>query len=152
MADDSAAGDITTLRLPGSGWLLQWRSDGFWRELHESQHHAELDGSHVPAEDEWARWTGLTQPHARGGEWGGVATWWLVYGELPGSTAPSVVLADGTRPPVLLSGRLWACEWHAAAQPATVCVEGERFDLPFHEPFYRLHLRGALPEPLDESE
>lgn len=120
VTDDSAARDITTLRLPGIGWLLQWRSDGFWRELNESQHYAELNGSHVPTEDEWARWSGLAQPHARGGEWGGIATWWLVYGERPGSTTPSVVLADGTRPSLLLLGRLWACEWHAVAQSATV--------------------------------
>ncbi|MEU4221131.1 hypothetical protein [Actinoplanes sp. NPDC026623] len=84
--------------------------------------------------------------------WGGVTAWWLVYGELPGSTAPSVVLADGTRPSVLLLGRLWACEWHTVAQPATVCVDGERFDLPFREPFYRRHLRGAPAESLDEPE
>jgi hypothetical protein len=133
---DSAAKDITTLRLPGIGWLLQWRRDGFWRELNEIQHQSEFDGSHVPERDEWVRWSGLLQPQARGGEWGGVATWWLIYGELPGSMTPSVVLADGTRPPVLLLGRLWACEWRAVAQMATVHVEGERFDLPFFEPFY----------------
>lgn len=137
MADDSAASDITTLRLPGKGWLLQWRGDGFWRDLNDSQHHAELSGLQVPTEDEWLRWNGRVRPQARGGGWGGVATWWLIYGELPGSATPSVVLADGTRPPVLLLRRLWACEWRAVAQPATVHVEGERFDFEFAEPYYR---------------
>lgn len=119
-----------TLRMPGSGWLLQWRSDGFWRELHDAQHHDELNGIHVPFEDEWARWTGFALPHVRGGSRRGVVTWWFSYGELPGSAAPSVVLADGTRPPVLLLGRVWACEWRAVAQPGTVLVEGKPFDLP----------------------
>jgi hypothetical protein len=137
VADDAAARDITTLRLAGSGWLLQWRSDGFWRELSDAQHRDELDGSHIPAEDEWARWSGLTPPQGRGGEWDGVETWWLLYGELPGTATPSVVLANGTRPPVLRLGRLWACEWHAPAQPVTVRVAGEQYDLPFTEPQYR---------------
>jgi hypothetical protein len=137
VGDDSAARGITTLRLPGTGWLLQWRSDGFWRELNDSQHHAEQNGSQVPTEDEWARWSGFTQPHARGGDWGGVTTWWFIFGELPGSATPTVVLADGTRPPVLLLGRVWACEWRAVAQPVTVRVEGEQFDLPFAEPWSR---------------
>jgi hypothetical protein len=140
VADDSAARDITTLRLPGIGWLLQWRSDGFWRDLNDAQQHDELDGSHVLAEDEWVRWSGLAQPQTRGGEWGGVATWWLIYGELPGSDTPGVVLADGTSPPVLRLGRVWACEWRAVAQLATVRVEGEQFDLAFVEPRYRRSL------------
>ena len=132
------ATDIATLRLPGIGHLLQWRSDGSWRELSDLQHHDELDGSHVPAEDEWARWSGLTHPQGRGGDWGGVVTWWLLFGEVPGSATPSVTLADGTRPPVLRLGRLWACEWRSVAQPATVRhAGGERFDVPFTEPFYR---------------
>lgn len=140
MADDSVARDITTLRLPGIGWLLQWRSDGFWRDLNDAQHHDELSGSHVPAEDDWVRWSGFAQPQGRGGEWGGVATWWLIYGELPGGATPSVVLADGTSPPVLRLGRVWACEWRTAAQPATVRVRGEQFELAFAEPQYRRSL------------
>jgi hypothetical protein len=140
VAADSAANDITTLRLPGIGWLLQWRSDGFWRDLNNAQHHDELDGSHLPAEDDWVRWHGRAQPQARGGEWGGVATWWLIYGELPGNVIPHVVLADGTYPPVLRLGRVWACEWRAVAQPATVHVGGEQFNLAFAEPQYRRSL------------
>lgn len=140
MADDSAARDITTLRLPGIGWLLQWRGDGFWRDLNDAQHHDELNGTHVPTQEDWVCWSGLAQPQARGGEWGGVATWWLIYGELPGSAAPSVVLADGTRPPVILLARVWACEWRAVAQPATVRVEGEQFNFVFAEPQYRRFL------------
>ena len=135
--DSSAAEGVTTLRLSGIGWLLQWRGDGFWRELSESQHAAELDGSHRPDEDEWVRWSGLSQPQARGGEWGGAVTWWLIYGEVPGRSTPTVVLADGSRPPVAVVGRLWACQWRAVAQPATVHVDGHQFDLPFAEPFYR---------------
>ena len=76
-------------------------------------------------------------PPGRGGDWGGVATWWSLFGELPGHVTPTVVLADGVRPPVLRLARLWACEWHAVAQAATVQVAGERFDIPFTEPFYR---------------
>jgi hypothetical protein len=135
-----SAGHIVTLILPGSGWLLQWRSDGFWRELNDAQHRAELDGSHLPAENEWVRWSGFYQPQARGGDWDRGPTWWFVYGELPGRATPSVVLADGKRPPVLLLGRVWACEWLSEAQPATVHVEGKQFNLPFTEPFYRRFL------------
>ena len=137
MTDGSDAMDLTTLRLPGIGWLLQWRADGFWRELSDLQHQDELSGVQMAGEDEWVRWSGLPQPHARGGEWPGIPTWWLVYGELPGSAVPTVDLTDGTRPPVLVLGRVWACEWHAQAQPVIVGVEGEQFDLPFVEPFYR---------------
>jgi hypothetical protein len=54
--------EIATLRLPGVGYLLQWRSDGFWRELGDDQYRAETDGALVPAEDEWVAWTGFTQP------------------------------------------------------------------------------------------
>jgi hypothetical protein len=147
IAAGAAAEDITTLRLPGIGWLLQWRSDGCWRELDEIQHQDELDGLHIPDEDEWVRWSGHFQPQARGGGWGGVATWWLIYGELSGGTTPSGVLADGTRPPVLLLGRLWACEWRAVAQMATAHVEGERFDFPFFEPFYRRQRPADASEP-----
>ncbi len=82
-------------------------------------------------------WSGLAQPQARGGAWGGITTWWLVYGEQPGSAVPTVVLADGTRPTVLQVGRMWACEWRAVAQPATVRVGGDQFDLEFAEPQYR---------------
>ncbi|MGK5683103.1 hypothetical protein [Actinoplanes sp. URMC 104] len=145
MADNSAARDVATLRLPGIGWLLQWRSDGFWRDLSDAQDQDERAGVHTPAEDDWVRWSGHAAPHARGGAWGGTTTWWLVYGELPGSTAPTVELADGTRPPVLQVGRVWACEWHAAAQPVSVHVENERFDLPFIEPSYRRSM-GAVSE------
>jgi hypothetical protein len=126
----SDALDITTLRLPGIGWLLQWRGDGFWRELGDLQHQDELNGVHMAGEDEWVRWSGLPQPQTRGGAWSGIPAWWLVYGELPGSAAPTVDLTDGTRPPVLVLGRVWACEWRARAQPVTVRVEGEQFDLP----------------------
>ncbi|GID58096.1 hypothetical protein Aco03nite_065000 [Actinoplanes couchii] len=125
------------LRLPGVDWWLQWRGDGFWRELSDLQHRDELNGVHTPDDDEWVRWSGLPQPQARGGAWSGTPTWWLVYGELPGSVAPTVELADGTRPPVLVLGRVWACEWRTHAQPGTVRVEGEQFELPFAEPFYR---------------
>ena len=62
MVDASAAGHVETLRLPRSGWLLQWRSDDFWRELNDVQHRAKVDGSHLPAEDEWVRWSGTHQP------------------------------------------------------------------------------------------
>ncbi|MCU7729110.1 hypothetical protein ODJ79_35810 [Actinoplanes sp. KI2] len=128
---------IATLHLPGSGRLLQWRSDGCWRELNDAQHRAELDGSHLPAAEEWVRWSGLSRPQARGGGWDGGPAWWLVHGELPGRATPSVVLADGSRPPVRSLGRVWACEWFSPAQAATVRVAGEQFTLPFAEPYYR---------------
>ena len=105
--------DITTLRLPGCGWVFQWRGDGFWRELSDLQHQDELNGVHMADEEEWVGWSGLPQPQARGGAWDGIPAWWLVYGELPAGTAPTVDVTDGTRPPVLVLGRVWACEWHA---------------------------------------
>ncbi len=130
---------VRTLLLPGIGYLLQWRSDGFWREVNDVQHRDEAAGVFVPGEHEWTAWTGFARPHARGGEWDGVAAWWMVYGELPGEQAPDVVLTAGTRPPVQVLGRVWACEWHAVAQPATVHLQGQQFVLPFAEPAYRGH-------------
>jgi len=129
--------EISTVRLPGTGWVVQWRSDGYWRDLNDAQHRDEQSGVHLPAEEDWTRWSATLQPQARGGEWGGVTTWWLIHGELPedGET-PTVVLADGARPVVHLLGRVWACEWQAAAQPLTVHVGGRQFDLPFTEPHY----------------
>ena len=62
---------------------------------------------------------------------------WLLYGELPDDAAANVVLADGSQPPVLSLGQLWACEWESTAQPATVHVAGNWFDIPFTEPHYR---------------
>jgi hypothetical protein len=131
--------EISTLRLPGVGHLLQWRSDGFWRELGANQHRDEIDGVFVPGDDEWVAWSGHTQPQARGGGGDGPATWRLVYGELPRDVdvTPGVVLEDGTRPPVHVLGRVWAGEWHAVAQPVTVRVAGQEFVLPFHEPRWR---------------
>ncbi|MFG1606695.1 hypothetical protein [Actinoplanes sp. NPDC049265] len=128
---------VSTLRLPGVGYLLQWRSDGFWRELNDVQDRDEAAGMFLPGEDEWAAWTGVAQPYSRGGGWGGAAAWWMVYGELPGEQTPDVVLADGARPPAQVLGRVWACEWHAVARPATVHLQGRQFVLPFAEPAYR---------------
>ncbi|MBU2664512.1 hypothetical protein KOI35_13495 [Actinoplanes bogorensis] len=125
------------LELPGSGWWLQWREDGFWREINDAQRHDEAAGRHVPGEDEWVAWTGSRQPQSRGGDWGGAA-WWLLYGELPADgTAPRVELQDAAQPPVLVLGQVWACEWHAVAQPATVHIAGQQVVLPFAEPRYR---------------
>ena len=58
--------EIETRKLPGFGWILQWRGDGFWRDLDYAQHEG------PSAEDEWVRWTGTARPQARGGDWGGV--------------------------------------------------------------------------------
>ncbi|MEU7905772.1 hypothetical protein [Actinoplanes sp. NPDC049118] len=134
MADDSG---LLELALPGIGHWLQWRSDGSWRELNDAQRRDELDGVHVANADDWVAWSGFIQPQGRGGEWGGVSTWWLLCGEVPDDTTPTVVLEDGTRPPVHVLGRVWACEWRAAAQPVTVHVAGQQFTPPFAEPMYR---------------
>lgn len=144
MPGNAGEREIATLHLPGIGHLLQWRSDGFWRELSDDQYRDEADGVFVPAEDEWVAWSGFTQPQARGGQWGGVSTWWLVYGELPrtraaGAVIASVVLEDGTRPPIHVLGNVWGCEWRAVAQPVTVRVAEQEFILPFLEPMYRRH-------------
>jgi hypothetical protein len=128
--------NVETLVLPASGWLLQWRGDGFWRELSPA-----LEGLHRPSVDGWVRWSGTYHRQARGGgRWDGVATWWLLYGELPEHATPSVVLADGQRPVVLRVGRVWACEWVTEAQPATLQLGGEQVTFPFTEPHYRRFL------------
>jgi hypothetical protein len=132
---------VQSLVLPGSGWLLQWRSDGFWREVDSAQHRAEVGGSHLPAEDDWVRWSGTFHQQAKGGGWDGRPTWWLIYGELPEHATPSVVLADGQRPSVvLLVGKVWACEWFSQPQPATLHMGGEQFAFAFAEPRYRRFL------------
>lgn len=147
MAADTDGPGIATLRLPGVGHLLQWRSDGFWRELSDIQHQDEAAGLFTPDEDEWAAWTGSPHPHGRGGEWGEILSWWMVYGEMPDATAPTVELEDGTRPPVHVLGRIWACEWRAVAQPVTVYVAGKRLEMPFTEPMYRRRDGGPSPGP-----
>ncbi|MEU4161698.1 hypothetical protein [Actinoplanes sp. NPDC026670] len=134
MAGRLTGGHVQTLHLPGSGWILQWRSDGFWRDLNSAQHRAELDGSHVPAEDEWVRWSGTYHQQARGGGRDTMPAWWLLYGELPGGTVPSVVLDDGRRPAVLTVGKVWASEWLSVPQTATLHLDGGQFLFPFTEP------------------
>lgn len=133
--------EVRTLELPGSGWLLQWRGDGCWRELTSAQYRDERAGSHVPVDDEWVRWTGTYHQQARGGGWDGTPAWWVLYGELPGDEAPSVVLADGHRPAVRVVGKVWAAEWRSVAQPATLHLAGVRYDFPFAEPRYRRDLQ-----------
>ncbi|SNY43936.1 hypothetical protein [Paractinoplanes atraurantiacus] len=107
--------DVQTLVLPKSGWVLQWRADGFWRDLSGLQYRDELDGRHRAAEDEWVRWSGTYHQQARGGR-GPEPAWWVTYGELTGDAAPSVVLADGRRPAVCVLGKVWACEWWSGPQ------------------------------------
>ncbi|MEV4349143.1 hypothetical protein AB0J83_32195 [Actinoplanes sp. NPDC049596] len=134
----SDAGHVSEIELPGTGWWLQWRRDGSWRDLNDAQHRDEAAGLYAPADDDWAAWTGDPQPRARGGDWDGAPTWWLAYGELPADgEVVTVVLDDGTHPAVHVLGRVWACEWRAAAQPAIVHVADQTFVLPFTEPMYR---------------
>ncbi|GAA3344763.1 hypothetical protein GCM10020358_49300 [Amorphoplanes nipponensis] len=141
MRYEPTGAEVQTLVLSASGWLLQWRSDGRWRELSDAQHESEVDGSQQPLEDEWVRWSGTFDRQAKGGaRWDGVATWWLLYGELPEDSTPIVVLADGQRPAVLQVGKVWACEWVSIAQPATLHLAGEQITFPFTEPFYRRDL------------
>jgi hypothetical protein len=133
-----SAADIETLALAASRWLFQWRSDGCWRQLNREQYDDERNGVHTPAEDDWVRWTGARDSLQAGGEgpWDGTPTWWFVYGELPAGERPRVQLADGTEPQVLTVGRVWACEWVSAAQPATVHLDGTQAQLLFRRPDY----------------
>ena len=131
------AAHVETLVLPGSGWCLQWRADGYWRELGGDQLRDEHAGLHVPDDDDWVRWSGTYHQQARGGGWDGVPVWWVLSGELPDETAPDVVLADGRRPAPHTVGRVWACEWLSVAQPATLHLAGGRYHFPFAEPMVR---------------
>ncbi|MEV6350678.1 hypothetical protein [Actinoplanes sp. NPDC051851] len=137
MGSHPTAETVATLRLPGKGWLLQWRSDGFWRDLGDDQYRDERDGVHQPTENEWGRWTGVAPPTARGTGWDTGTGWWLLHGERPDTDLPYVELADGTRPPVAVLEGVWACEWHGIARPATVHVGREQFHIPFATPLRR---------------
>lgn len=121
---------VETRFLPLSGWLFQWRADGYWRELNDKQHRAELAGGFVPGEDDWIRWTGSTQRMAKGG-WSLRPRWQLVYSELTPGAPPRVVLEDATEPPILQIGGVWMCEWVSTPRPVTVMVGSESWVVPF---------------------
>ncbi|MEU8816783.1 hypothetical protein [Actinoplanes sp. NPDC048796] len=44
----------------------------------------------------------------------------MTYGELTGTKAPAVLLADGQRPAVLVVGMVWAAEWWSGQQEFTI--------------------------------
>jgi hypothetical protein len=102
---------VETLVMPLSGWVFQWRSDGWWRELSTDQHRDEAAG--VRLVTAWA------------------PTWWLVYGKLSDTGSPSVVLDDGRQPDVVTLGRLGISEWQSIPQAATVSVGESEWVVPF---------------------
>ena len=116
--------------LPLSSWVFQWRDDGCWRELGASQHEDELAGRVNPPADDWVEWTGTTY-HLSRAESSVLETGWrLVYSELPRDCSPSVVLVDGTKPPVVVLGGLWMAEWVGGGLPAQVTVGTDSWILP----------------------
>jgi hypothetical protein len=121
---------LETLVLPLSGWVFQWRADGWWRELAPDQWRAELDGVFTPSGDEWVQWAGTVHRLAKGG-WSDAPRPFVVYSELVPGLVPQVVLADGGRPPIVRLGRIWVCEWVSLPQPATVTVGAEEWVVPF---------------------
>lgn len=127
---DPGTPKVETLVLPLSGWVLQWRTDGWWREVQPAQFRAEQAGEAVP-DDDWVRWTGKLIRAAKGGSGSGAPRWWLIYDELPLAEEPHVLLGDGTGPPIVILGRIWACEWFSPGQQVTVTVGRERWVVPF---------------------
>ncbi|MDX6254111.1 MAG: hypothetical protein QOJ11_445 [Frankiales bacterium] len=123
-------GQVETLVLPLSGWVFQWRHDGWWREVDPDQYRDELAGVFTSSGDEWVRWTGTVHRLARGG-WALHPRWQMVYDELPEGCTPRVVLDDGTVPPIIVVGQVWVCEWVSVPQPATVTVGAEQWVMPF---------------------
>ncbi|HEY3924607.1 MAG TPA: hypothetical protein VGL75_08590 [Acidothermaceae bacterium] len=113
---------IETVSLPLSSWVFQWRDDGYWRELCLAQHDDELAGRFNPPADDWVEWTGTTYHLSRAESALSTTGWRLVYSELPRDCSPSVVLVDGTNPPIVVLGGLWMSEWVGGGLPATVTV------------------------------
>ena len=102
---------VERLRLSRSGWSLEWRHDGHWREIDPAQLADEQAGAFTPGEAEWGAWTAVeTFTGRQVALAGSTDSVWVLYGEFR-DEAPVVVLRDGTQPLVATVGRLWACEW-----------------------------------------
>jgi hypothetical protein len=115
--------------MPLSGWVFQWRDDGWWRELSGSQHDDEFAGRFEPPGDEWVEWTGTLYHQSRAQSSVVTTGWRLVYDELPRDCSARVVLADATEPPIVAVGGLWMSEWVGGGLPATVTVGSDSWTL-----------------------
>jgi len=117
---------VETLVLPLSGYRLQSRSDGCWRDVGGEQWAAEAAGELAATEEDWGssrgaggtlqmrmqcRPTDLAEP-----------TWWLLFGDRPEDGVVRVTLADGSKPTVHVLGQVWGCEWVSLCQQATVSL------------------------------
>lgn len=134
VSDTGGASDSTvqTLHLPMSGLRLQWRSDGFFREVLAGQWAQEESGEWIPAREEWVAATGPSyqmRMERRPGD-PPEPTWILLYGERAAEAMVSVRLADGSTPRVHVLGQVWGCEWIGLYQQATVSVGGEDWTTP----------------------
>ena len=125
---------VESLVLTGVGCVLQWRSDGSWRQVDVNQLADERSGRHVPTEDDWAAWTGLQDWQGRGARYDGRPGWFSAFGEVPPGAHVTVQLADGARPEVRHVGRLWGAQWFSVVQPVTVQVGAEVTTLAYRRP------------------
>lgn len=134
---------IETVVLPLSGWVFQWRVDGYWRELNRAQYDDELAGRFEPRVDDWVRWTGTLHRQARGHFAAGDTGWKLVYDELHDDATARVVLADGSEPPITVLGRIWMSEWVGDQLPATVTVGSDSWRLQHRRVIPNFHVESA---------
>lgn len=122
---------VDTVLLPLSGMRLMWHPSGFWRSIPSDQWGLEQTGEWLPDVTDWFRWTGGNTNGLRGEYPPGYVdrpTWWMALGELPvAGVRVTVTLEDGTEPPVVIVGLIWACEWVSFYQPATVQVGDEEW-------------------------
>ena len=142
MTDPAPRGaDYDELRLPTSGFRLQWRrAQNTWRALpdiyaDDPAAAAEVDAS----EGSWQPWTGNAEnwvsSHFQAEAYERDTPWWLVFGEL---TAPDadveVTLADQTTPKIERLGPLFAAEWISKPLQASVTRNRVTLTVDFHRP------------------
>lgn len=124
---------ISAIVLPGSGWIFEWRSDGWWRELGSDQRRDEASGKLTPGPDEWVRWSGeqhhqflrRIDPSGR--------PWIVAYEETsPDHAEKAQITGAASAHMISLGGHLLICEWIDEGQPVTISHAGQRWVAHIH--------------------
>lgn len=119
--------------LPISGLRVEWRATDQHFRIHPAEN-ADLDAPPPP----WRTWSGHDNMVV--GASGPIpqepqAMWWAVWGEYTGNDV-RVILADQSRPELLIFGRLWICEWRGPEREVTVVTAGQQAEIHFASPSY----------------
>lgn len=125
---------VSTVRMMLSGWVFDWRADGYFRSASPEQ-----VADRVSAD--WIGWSGssagiTSTGQAHPGDYP-YPTWWQSWGQARPDEQVACRLADDTQLEVIRLGGLWICEWCSLAQQAFVRVAGGQVQrLEFIRPHY----------------